>query len=320
MATSEPILWDAHAGFSYGPDVSLADLELWRSSGVNFLSVNVAYDVPPFSSKAWEALSNYREQVATPRDNLLLCTTVTDVLDAKRDGKLGLAFDFEGSDALAGKLENVERAYRLGVRQMLLAYNRNNLAAGGCHDDDQGLTGFGRELIHEMNRLGMVVDCSHGGFKSTIETMELSKAPVIFSHSNARALRDHERNIVDEQMRACAATGGVVGLTGVDLFLNPPGAKLPDLIDHIDYVSELIGPEHVGIGLDIVLKQGSVGVNKPENRSYWPQHQYSEEPHFFHPSIWSEIEGALRSRGFAEPEVMGILGANFMRVAEKVWK
>jgi len=135
---------------------------------------------------------------------------VAEIDAARAAGKAAVSFDIEGMNALNGRADLVQTYYELGVRHMLFAYNRNNLAGAGCHDEDVGLTDFGREVIDEMNRVGMVVDCSHSGYTTTMEAMQRSSAPVIFSHSNALALADHGRNIRDEQMRCCAAGGGVM--------------------------------------------------------------------------------------------------------------
>jgi membrane dipeptidase len=318
---SNALVWDCHAGDSFDPQCDLrADMEHWHKAGVNFLSVNVGYDVPPFSGLAIEALANYRRQIRDNSDLLVLAETVEDVRAAKAQGKLALAFDLEGTDALKGDIGMVEVFHRLGVRQMLFAYNRNNRAGGGCHDEDRGLTDFGRELVREMNRVGMVVDCSHCGFKTTMEAMELSAAPVIFSHSNARALRDHERNIRDEQILACGQTGGVVGVTGVKWFLKPQGAELEDLLRQIDYMTERIGPDHVGIGLDAVLHTSGLGTALPRNRNYWPENQYPNAvSEFFLPEIFPQLTQGLLDRGYSEADIQGILGDNFRRLAENVW-
>ena len=139
-------------------------------------------------------------------------------------------FDIEGMGALNGAVSMVELYYRLGVRQMLIAYNLNNDAGGGCHDEDKGLTDFGRAVVREMNHVGMVLDCAHSGIKSGLEAMRLSTKPCIFSHANARALHDHERNIIDEQIKAVAATGGVVGVNGLNRFLGDGTAKVESMV------------------------------------------------------------------------------------------
>ena len=190
--------------------------------------------------------------------------TVEDVHRAKRESKIAVAYDLEGMDALNGDVGMVDVYYKLGVRQMLFAYNRNNLAGSGCHDEDIGLTPFGRDVIREMNRLGMVVDCSHTGYRTSMEAMEESAAPVIFSHSNARRLCDHERNIHDDQIlalrgdrrrrrrnrRGPASSG-------------PEGATVEHLVEHIDHMVTLVGPEHVGIGLDSRARGRGASVSRP---------------------------------------------------------
>jgi membrane dipeptidase len=318
---SDALVWDTHAGFAYMPDQDLRDLERWRDSGVDHLSVNVGFDVPPWSTLAIEALSSYRRQIRENPALFVLASGVDDVLSAKRQGKLAVTFDLEGMDALNGDVGMVEIFYELGVRQMLFAYNRNNLAGGGCHDEDVGLTDFGRAVVKEMNRLGMVVDCTHCSFKTSMEAIRVSSSPVIFSHSNARAIRDHERNILDEQIKACAASGGVVGVTGVGLFIGPNGAKLDDLVRHIDYMVELIGPKHVGIGLDSVFRVSALNHLLKDQATYWPARQYPDGgTDFVFPEAFPCLTQALLDRGYGEEDVRAILGENFLRIARLIWK
>jgi len=219
----------------------------------------------------------------------------------------------------------VELYHALGVRQMLFAYNKNNLAGGGCHNGNEGLTDFGRAVIGEMNRLGMVVDLSHCAHRTTMEAMELSSAPCIFSHSNSRELWDHERNIRDDQVKACAATGGVVGIVGIGIFLGDNDISTPTLADHIDHYVNLVGPQHVGIGLDYAFENedeeaglGSVLDAAPD---YWPKAQYDyPSVDCAHPRQIFELTEELLRRQYKEDDVVAILGGNFMRVAEAVWK
>ena len=224
-------------------------------------------------------------------------------------------------NALNGDLGMVDLYYRLGVRHMLFAYNRNNAAGGGCHDEDVGLTPFGREVIAEMNRVGMVVDCSHCSWRTSMEAMERSAAPVIYSHANARALWDHERNIRDDQIKACAATGGVVGVTGVGRFLGPDGPTVAHLVEHIDYMVDLIGPDHVGFGMDSVLHVHKPGGGFTRNRDYWPESQYPDGGSgYVRPEDLPHLTQTLLDRGYGEAAIRGILGGNFLRIAEQVWK
>lgn len=214
---------------------------------------------------------------------------------------------------------------------MLFAYNRNNLAGGGCHDEDMGLTDFGRAVIDEMNRVGMVIDCSHSAYTTTMEAMQRSSDPVIFSHSNARALADHGRNIRDDQIRACAEGGGVIGINGLSLFLGDNGkAKAETAARHIAYMADLVGPQHVGISLDFDPgledeshpgEQNSKQDMLAEDAVYWPPEAGYDRPIDFLPlSRLPDICEELFKMGMSEPELVGILGGNFRRVAERVWK
>ena len=186
-AQSEAITyWDDHSGFGYTGPGDIALLDHWRFAGVNYLSINVGYDAVPWSTTI-RAIADYTKGIEA-RSDMVLCSTVAQILASWRARKMALTFDIEGMGSLDGDVSMVEFYYRLGVRQMLIAYNLNNDAGGGCHDRDRGLTDFGRAVIREMNRVGMVVDCSHSGIQSGLEAMRLSSKPCIFSHANARAL------------------------------------------------------------------------------------------------------------------------------------
>lgn len=313
------LVWDDHGGFAYHRADDLEELDRWAAAGCDYLSINAVFDVQPWITGV-EALSQCRQWIRRHPDRYVQVEIVDDVHRAKREGKLAISFDIEGMNALDGDVGMVDVYYRLGVRHMLFAYNRNNLAGGGCHDDDPGLTGFGRDVIREMNRVGMVVDCSHTGHRTTMEAMEASETPVIFSHSNARRLCDHERNISDDQIDACAQTGGVVGVTGVGLFLGEGGATVDHLVEHIDYMVERVGPEHVGFGMDSVLQRKQVPFVR--DRRYWPEHLYPDglSLGYVPPESLPQLTQKLLDRGYDETSVRAVLGENFLRIAGQVWK
>ncbi len=314
------LVWDDHSGFEPHPGADLSNLRRWKEAGVHYLSVNVGYDVIDWK-KSLATLAAFRAWVQRHPEDFSLVGTVADIRRAKRQGKLAIAFDLEGMNALNGDANMVNVYYELGVRQMLFAYNLNNLAGGGCHDQDIGLTAFGRAVIGEMNRVGMVVDCSHTSYRTTMDAMAASAAPVIFSHSCAKALRGHGRNITDEQIRACAKTGGVVGVTGIGIFLGANDISSVTFVDHLAYMVDKAGPEHVGIALDYAFEAAGLDDLTSANPAYWPAAEYDTKgAKFLPPEQMPEIVETMVARGFHDRDILGILGGNFMRVASQVWR
>jgi membrane dipeptidase len=172
-----------------------------------------------------------------------------------------------------------------------------------------------------MERVGMVLCCSHTGYRTAREAMEYSRNPVIFSHSNARALRDHERNIPDDLMRACARTGGVININGIGLFLGENDNSTATLVRHIDYACALVGPEHVGLGLDYVFDRDELDAYLRERPDLFPPEKgYTSGIALVEPERIPEIADALLARGYGEQDVRGILGHNNLRVARRVWR
>ncbi|MEM7253179.1 MAG: membrane dipeptidase [Pseudomonadota bacterium] len=314
------LVWDAHAGFETPPGMDLGCLTEWKQAGVGFLSVNVGYDVWRWE-RCVESLAVARRWILASEDYALV-GSVEEIRRANQRGQMAVAFDIEGMNALNGSVDMVHLYHALGVRQMLFAYNRNNLAGGGCHDDDCGLTAFGRQVVDAMNALGMLVDCSHTGYRTTMDVMAYSDRPVIFSHSNPRALSNHERNIRDDQALACAQTGGVVGVNGIDCFLGG-GIDTARLADHVVYWLDLVGSDHVGIGLDYFGPPGEEDGftdTLAGNAEFWPPDQYpGGEVDCARPSQLLELAECLLARQCDEETIRAVLGGNFRRVAQAVW-
>ena len=310
-------IWDAHACFPLKPNADLSQLQRYKASGVSFVSLNIGMDMDAFD-KVIQVLAGYRQYIQAHPEDYVLALAVTDIQEARASNRVAIAFDLEGSEPLAGNLSLISLYYDLGVRQMLLAYNKDNRASGGCMEGKIGLTDFGREVIREMNRVGMVVDVSHMGYLATMHAFETSSAPVIFSHSNPKVVWEHARNISDEQIKACAQTGGVVGINGIGDFLG--GTQSEKLVEHIEYVINLVGPEHVGIGLDYTIDQQELMDYIQGHPDVFPPDQFKDYLAFVEPEQFPEFTELLLKRGHSEAVVRGILGENFMRVAEKVWK
>ncbi|MDG2097451.1 MAG: membrane dipeptidase, partial [Paracoccaceae bacterium] len=320
---SNALIWDAHAGFELTSERDLETLSVWKDAGINYLSVNVGYDVRDWRTTI-KNLSLARRWIDKQQD-IDLIGTISELNLARSKGHLAVTFDIEGMCAFDESIEMVQLYYDLGVRQIAFAYNLNNAAGGGCHDVDIGLTNFGRDVIREMNRVGMFIDCSHASYTTTMEAMEVSDSPVIFSHSNSRVIHNHERNIWDDQAIACAATGGIVGVNGIGVFLGQDDISSANMARHILHYVNLIGAKHVGIGVDYELSSLSHKDKESEtfdetladNPDFWPPEQYpGGAVSCASPLQIHEITGILLSEGLKTKEVEGILGGNFRRIAE----
>ena len=256
----------------------------------------------------------------------MLATTTRDIEGAAAAGKLALGFDLEGAMPLMEQPEMVALYRNLGVRQMHLAYNRNNSVAGGCHDTEQGLTELGKQVVGAINAAGVLMDCSHTGRRCSLDIMATSSMPVIFSHSNPLALVEHERNVTDEQIRACAATGGVVCVSGVSIFLGTRTPDADDVARHAAYVAGLAGVEHAGIGLDISFHQSELDDSPPgayDPGYWWPSsagyNRALSKSTYAPIESWTVLGDALQRTGMTADEAALVMGGNMMRVAGQVW-
>ena len=292
----------------------------FAGSGLDFTTITLAIDGMDFRAAA-QQVADHRRFVQERSETCVLAESVEEVLQAKREGKLAVGFHFQGTAPFEDKLAWVDVAYKLGVRHALMAYNEKNRVGCGCHvSEDTGLTDFGRELIGEMNRVGMIVDCAHTGYRTTMETIEASQSPVIISHTNVRVLSDHPRCVWDDQIQACAAKGGVMGMTGLAGFLGDGGATPERIVDHIDHVANLVGPEHVGLGLDYVydIETFETFVAAMPER-YPPESGYRDLRQVELEEVPRTTEELLR-RGYGEREIRGILGENWLGVCRGLWK
>lgn len=263
-------------------------------------------------------------------EKVLIIRNYADIERAKKDNKLGLVLSMQGADSIEHDLRYITILYKLGVRLIQITYNQhNNLGSGVFESNDKGLTRFGQQTIYEMNRLGILLDLSHVGYKTSLDAIELSQDPAVFSHVSVKSLCEHPRNISDEQIRAVAAKGGLVGVCPHSVMCTKTKGSRPtvdDFIDHIEYIINLTGEDHVGIGTDRWMRP-TLGYKllRVEFERTLPGFFGSfsgEEKHvagFNYYDEWENLTESLFKRGFSEAQVQKVLGGNFCRVFKQVW-
>lgn len=320
------IHWEAHACLPLHPQADFEPIDRFRAAGVNYVSINIGMDMNPLS-QVMSVIGGFRATIAAHPERYVLASSVDDIERAAADGKLAIGFDLEGAIPLLERPAMVALYRDLGVRQMHFAYNRNNSVADGCHDDERGLTALGRRMVAAVNDAGVLMDCSHTGRRCSLEIMAVSTQPVIFSHSNPLTLVEHGRNVSDEQIRACAATGGVVCMSGVSGFLGTSTPAADDVARHAAYVGQLVGIDHVGIGLDISFHQDGLDETPPgafDATYWWPRsagYDRAIAPMTYTPvDTWRLLAAALQRAGMTGDEAALVMGGNMLRVARKVWR
>jgi len=270
----------------------------------------------------WRKAFNKYSNIIMPVQN------TSDIKAAKKAGKTGIILGFQNTSAIEEDLDLLTIFHDLGVRVIQLTYMQGNLVGHGCLERiDAGLTSFGIEVIEEMNRLGILIDLSHVGHRTTMEAIEASRKPVAFTHANPKSLCDHPRNKPDEAIKAVAAKGGVVGATIFPPFL-PSGnnSTLNDFIDVIDYLVEMIGIDHIAVGTDFTEGQPKewfdwilTGRSK-KGPALELNHPLKNPEGIQGPADFPNLTTALLNRGYSELNVRKILGENIMRLFTQVWK
>ena len=319
------IHWESHACLPLHPQASFAPIDRLHAAGVDYVSINVGMDMNPVQ-QVMAVIAGFRATLAAHPDKYLLAQHVADIELARANGKIAIGFDLEGAMPLLEQPEMVALYASLGVRQIHFAYNRNNSVADGCHDVARGLTPLGVRMVQAVNAAGMLMDCSHTGRRCSLDIMAASAKPVIFSHANPLALVAHGRNITDEQIRACAATGGVVCVSGVSFFLGNTAPTVQDVVRHAAYVADLVGVQHVGIGLDISFHQPELDDNPPGDYdpSYWWPKSAGYDRTILRATYtpvetWQRLAQALQDVGMSADDAALVMGGNMLRVAGQVW-
>lgn len=225
-----------------------------RAGGMDagFFAVDVTTAWHNHLAYALDAHGFFAADLAAHPEQAVVARTAADVRAAKQQGKLACVLAIENSDALDGSINVLRMFHRLGIRAISLTHNPRAIAADGVGETHTGggLTQFGVRLVQEMNELGVLIDVSHISERGFWEVVELTRQPVIASHSCCRALCDHVRNLTDEQLRAIRDNNGYVGITFVPSFVHKEQPSVEHLLDHFEHALAVMGPDHVGLGSD----------------------------------------------------------------------
>jgi membrane dipeptidase len=303
------------AAFLPGGASLVATLARFRDAGVDHVSLTAAAgrDGP---ATALARLGFLRRALAGT--DVVVADGSDGVRAAAASGRFSVAFHFQSATPFTSDLDLVDAFRSAGVARAILAYNEANAFADGCHEArDAGLTALGHALLRRMDAANMVVDLSHCGARSSFDAMDAPLArPPVFSHSNARALFDHERNITDDQIRAVGARGGYVGVSGVGMFLGVAGPRIPRaMARHAAHVAALVGAGRVGLGLDFMFLEGSDYGFYHAARGRWPRGYPPPPWDFLQPEQLGELVSELEAAGFGRDELPGVLGLNYLRHA-----
>jgi membrane dipeptidase len=261
-------------------------------------------------------------------DRILLVQEAEDILNAKGKGKLGIIFGLQNGIALGQDVTLLPILYKLGVRIIQLTYNEANAIGSGCLEPrDNGLTSFGSQLIQAMNRFGILIDLSHVGWQTSKDAVNVSEYPVAITHGNPFSMKGLSRNKPDDLIRMVGEKGGVIGATPFAAFCKSAPGKRPtleDFLDQIDYLVQLVGVDHVGIGTDKFEGKtkeeyiSEVQTRYPKLIQMPFEHRHVEG--FSHITQFPRITEGLIARGYSDEDCGKILGGNFLSLFRKVWK
>lgn len=242
---------------------------------------------------------------------------LTDIADLPNepDGRIRIVLHIEGGKPLEGDLSALRTLHRLGLRSAQLTWNVRNELADGVLDrrTGGGLSRFGADVVHEMNRLHMLVDLAHIAEAGFWQTIEIAQAPLVVTHANSKAVLDHPRNLTDAQLRAVAGLRGVIGVHCLPAYVDPDAPTVDRLIDHVMHIVELVGVEHVGLGADFPTNDGP----RPAREQRFPR-KHEQLVGFDEIDHLRILTSALLHRGLDESEVSAVLGGNFVRVLRDV--
>jgi membrane dipeptidase len=311
---------------AYATPLTDAEAAMFRSSGITAFHNSVGVGGASAYDDALQFLAAWSGFVGRNSEVFSLVGRAEDLDHAKAKQKIAVIMGLQNADEFR-EPKDVKAFFELGLRCAQLTYNSQNLIGSGSTDRvDGGISDYGVEIVKAMNEVGMLVDVSHSGDRTTLDAIELSPKPIAFTHSNCRALNNHPRLKTDEAIRKLAAKGGVMGITGVRNFVkDKEPTTVEDIVDHIDHVVKLVGIDHVGIGTDSDLmgydhmppdqyKQLKAGY-----KSSYAFRDKIDTDGFNHPRKMFDLTAALVRRGYNDSNIQAVLGGNFRRLLGSTW-
>jgi membrane dipeptidase len=304
-----------------------ADAQKFRESGINVFHIAVGTGGPEAYQGTFQFVSGYNALIAGQDETMMRIDSAADFDRVKRNGKIGVMIGVQNSEHFR-TAKDVDLFWGMGQRVSQLTYNtRNMIGNGSTERRDEGLSDFGVAIVERMNKVGMAVDVSHSGDRTTLDAFEVSKKPVLITHSNCRALvPGHPRCKTDEAIKAAGAKGGVMGITGVRMFVKASEpTTVEDVLNHFDHVRDLIGPEHLGVGSDIDLDgydDMPPELNKQLRAGYKGSYGFRDKidvEGLDHPKRMFDLTEGLIRRKYTDNDILGILGGNFRRVLSEIW-
>ena len=275
-----------------------------------------------------DTVANIADMKKLIRENselVSLVRTTGDIAQAKRDGKTGIILGFQNAHAFEDNLGYIEAFADMGVRVVQLCYNTQNLIGTGCYERDGGLSGFGREAIAEMNRVGIMVDLSHVGGATSEEAILASAKPVCYSHCLPSGLKEHARNKSDDQLRFIADQGGFIGVTMFPPFLKRGiEATVADYVEAIDYVIDLVGDDCVGVGTDFTQGYDKgffdwITHDKGRHRKLTSFGTILNPEGIRTIGEFPNLTAAMQKAGWSESRIRKVMGENWVRIFGQVW-
>ncbi len=323
----EAVIIDGQLGFEMAMPWTFTEkwalVDRYKTAGFHALTLSIANDEST-TEQTLDYLSQIRKYIFQNPDKYILAKSKEDILQAKKENKIALRLMFQGTSPIGKNIDLLELFHELGITSLVLAYNiRTPMGDGVIEERDGGLSHLGKKFIAEMNRLGIIIDGAHTGYQTTMDALNLTKLPMMISHSGVYGIHPHVRNVHDEQIKAIAKTNGVIGINGIGILLGDPKASIDKYVDHIDYIVKLVGAKHVAIGL--------------ENLYFSDQFEdFMQKQQITHPEAYANIAGNKRewkclqpedilfvvelliARDYSNDDIKNILGGNILRIMESV--